>query len=784
MITLVPADALEFIKALTGSPATACTWQTFDDDSSRKDPSLTKILHGSLSKVYDELGALNGRGAGIFLTINETDLRGRKEKNIVRVRSHVVDADGLMRRPYAVSPSFTVKTSPGKLHAYFLGDGTATLADFANVQTRLAEFYGTDPSVKDLPRVMRVPGFEHRKGEPFFVRFVPGSGIRYSVSDLIASHPVVSAEPEAPSPTPPPKPTEARVIPATRDEKLLQIARDAASARPWSEGSRHESAKATATHARKLGLTDDAVRSVVLEFASAAGLPDSEIDPILDWTLANVAADPAEIAPRPTLKLPAPAPIDRKYTASGSFEWIPTPEPAPRPHLVDAAFHGFAGRYVRMIAPHTEADPFGILVCFLTAFGIAVGRSPHVRVGADRHGAHLYVTLVGDTSEGRKGTAYAEGRRIFPLAGPNCVPPSASGLSSGEGFVWAIRDQIRKMQPVRKNGRITGHEEIIDDPGVSDKRLLVIESELASVLARMAREGNTLSPLMRQGWDGHDLCTLTKKPVRATDPHVGLVAQITPAELAKLMTETDVLNGWGNRMMYASVWRPHLLPFGGSLRDSDLSPLAQELKETIDLVKQFGEMERDEEANAAWERAYPLLTADRPGLFGAITARAPQQVIRLSLIYGLLDRARKIGAVHLKAALAVWKASQESAAWLFGGALGDTVADDLVVELQERPEGMTRNEIRELFQRNVRSGRIGQALDLLSRLHLAAGRREASGQKGGRPVERWFHFSHLDAVNALDAETSQKGGNSEGVTASTAFSALRREEKTQAEGAI
>jgi hypothetical protein len=464
---------------------------------------------------------------------------------------------------------------------------------------------------------------------------------------------------------------------------------------------------------------------------------------------------------------------------SVTYEWLPTPPLPPRPILADAAFHGLAGRIVKMIAPHTEADPFGVLACFLVTFGVVVGRGPHVRVGADRHGANLFLTLVGGTSEGRKGTADSEARRPFRLAGAGCVPPSASGLSSGEGFVYAIRDEVRTVKPIREKGRVVDHEEVVEDPGVSDKRLLVTESELASVLARMAREGNTLSALMRQAWDGIDLSTLTKKPVKATDPHVGLIAQTTPAELGKLLSETETLNGWGNRMTFASVQRPHLLPFGGSLRDQDLLPLALELKDTIELVSGFGEMERDNEANAAWKRAYPLLTVDRPGLFGAITARAPQQVIRLSLIYALLDRARMIGAVHLRAALAFWKASQESARVLFGGALGDTVADDLLVELRERPDGMTRNQMMEMFKRNVSSGRIKLALDLLARLGLAAGRKETTG---GRPAERWFDSQRLHEINEGNEKTPPGTGNPEEVSSFISFNSSGREKSKQPGG--
>src|SRR5262249_48813656 len=60
------------------------------------------------------------------------------------------------------------------------------------------------------------------------------------------------------------------------------------------------------------------------------------------------------------------------------------PEP-----LAEEAFHGLAGEIVRVIAPHTEADPAALLINVLTAFGNVVGRGPHAVAEANRHGCNL-----------------------------------------------------------------------------------------------------------------------------------------------------------------------------------------------------------------------------------------------------------------------------------------------------------------------------------------------------------------------------------------------------------
>jgi hypothetical protein len=55
-----------------------------------------------------------------------------------------------------------VESSPGKYHRYILVDG-APLDEFEPVQQRLVDDFGSDPNAKDRSRVLRLPGFFHRK---------------------------------------------------------------------------------------------------------------------------------------------------------------------------------------------------------------------------------------------------------------------------------------------------------------------------------------------------------------------------------------------------------------------------------------------------------------------------------------------------------------------------------------------------------------------------------------------------------------------------------------------
>lgn len=173
------AMASHFLQAI--APEGNITFQTFDDNKDRKDPTLNRVFHGSFEEHAMTLAGLNQRGAGIFTMINRGDLKGRKIENVIGVRALWVDLDangaaGLAKvHEFPRPPRMIVESSPEKFHAYWLVDGKLPLKFFTLMQERFADKFGGDPAVKDLPRVMRLPGYFHRKGEPFISRIIEGN---------------------------------------------------------------------------------------------------------------------------------------------------------------------------------------------------------------------------------------------------------------------------------------------------------------------------------------------------------------------------------------------------------------------------------------------------------------------------------------------------------------------------------------------------------------------------------------------------------------------------------
>ena len=423
------------------------------------------------------------------------------------------------------------------------------------------------------------------------------------------------------------------------------------------------------------------------------------------------------------------------FAGAATFPGTAPSDPWPEP-LCAEAFHGLAGEVVDLIAPQSEADPAALLIQFLVAFGNAIGRRPFFEVEGDQHATNLFTVMVGETAKARKGTSWSRIRRLFMLAEEAWVTGRVeSGLSSGEGLIWAVRDPVERLERVRK-GDETCYETMISDSGVQDKRLLVLEEEFASTLRVMGRDGNTLSPIIRRAWDNGNLSSLVKNsPCRASGALISIIGHITAHELRQYLDRTEAANGFANRFLFVCVRRSKLLPEGGRLSDSDQAQVARQIAQALASARQIRAVRRNEEAAVLWHSIYEELSRGRWGLLGAIISRAEAQTMRLAMLYALLDGSASIAATHLQAALAVWEYCEASARCIFGSALGDTVADKILRALRCNSEGLTRTAISDLFGRNKEQARIDHALGLLAAAGVAKGGPEKSG---GRPGERWF----------------------------------------------
>ncbi|MHB8391411.1 MAG: YfjI family protein [Acidobacteriaceae bacterium] len=389
------------------------------------------------------------------------------------------------------------------------------------------------------------------------------------------------------------------------------------------------------------------------------------------------------------------------------------------PELPNPALHGLAGDVVRAIEPHSEADPAAIIMQFLTAFGNIIGPGPHCRVESSRHSLNLFCVLTGESSKARKGTSWGHIRHIFERVDSGWTADRVTGgLSSAEGLINEVRDEA--------NG-----------DALTDKRLMVVQDEFASVLRIMGREGNNLSPVLRSAWDSGTLRTLVKHdPLKATGAHISMIGHITRPELRKYLSETESHNGFANRLLWACVKRSKCLPEGGAVSGNVIAQVSERIAVAVRWARnEPRELRRDDAARQLWAAVYPKLSDGLPGLLGAATSRAEAQVLRLSGLYAVLQESAVIRVEHLTAALALWDYCYASARFIFGDATGDAVADRIHEALEiAGAEGLSRTGIRDIFKRNVSAERIEQALAQLATLRRAE---SFTVPTEGRSIEMW-----------------------------------------------
>lgn len=692
------------------------------------------------------------RNIYVPMAVVRSDLKeGRKgeESDLIAVLGLVADYDDpdavrwVERSP--LRPNYALMTSTGRFQCYYLFDCPASVSDAKAVGIALAKHTACDHGTKDVSHVWRVPGAlnwpnkkkaaEGRSLTPQVVTIACAwDGSRTRLEDLRAA--TISAARGEPS-----QPDGAGLNPSVRQPMagLPEEIEELIMAAQFEAGDRSKHCCSIISALISVDWTDDEILERLHSCPAGAHYNGKRKDALLDVKRIRLKIQSGEL------------PVWRSNVNKGA---VGRYEPPPWPRaLGDAAFYGLAGQIARAIEPYTEADPVAILAQLLVAFGSVVGRRNFHRVEDTRHHANLFAIIVGDTSKARKGTSW--GRVRTTLAGADLEDTwfrerILNGLSTGEGLIDVVRDPMGRDELDGETGEVSKKN---DDPGVEDKRTLIIESEYARTLKAMNRTDNTLSAILREAWDGNDLALMTRKrPLRATNPHISVIGHVTVEDLTRYLSGTDAANGFGNRNLYFCARRSkkiadHENEEASRAFSEAIQPLQLRLKKAIEWAIDNREHEEevfaevsvrfDDEARALWIRAYnEWLSEGRPGLLGAVTNRGEAQVIRLALIYALLDLSSLIRRSHLEAALEIWRYAEASAAFIFGDKLGDAEADEILALLRRAgPKGMKRTDIGlAMFGKHASSDKLSRALGVLAQHRLAAVEVESTG---GRSAEVW-----------------------------------------------
>ncbi len=429
--------------------------------------------------------------------------------------------------------------------------------------------------------------------------------------------------------------------------------------------------------------------------------------------------------------------IIRPEPAMGSW-----PEPIGAPARI-----GLAGELLEAVEPITEADPNAILMQFLAAAGNLLGSGPHLAIGERRHALRLWPLVVGSTASGKKGTAAGLVFSILDDVDPAWTACRKMGIASGEAVVHHVRDDTEHVRRKRHSGGPVV-ETAVTLEGVADKRLLLIEEEFSRVIRLARKEGTTLSATLREAWD-HDVLMTTSKTAaeRATGAHVTVIGHITPEELRRELTSTEISNGFANRFLFVLSRRSKRLSLPPKLSVEARAGLVEPLRTVKahwegEARSGSGEIHLAERSRDIWRSLKPEIEeeaeqAEEAGLaVGKVISRGAPYVLRIAAAYAALDRSPAIEAEHLAAAREVWRYSVASARALFGDEISNPDARRVLEALADREDRtLSRWTIHDLLSRHRTTAELTRLRDGLIR----SGRIEAFIAHGeeGRQTEWW-----------------------------------------------
>ncbi len=333
----------------------------------------------------------------------------------------------------------------------------------------------------------------------------------------------------------------------------------------------------------------------------------------------------------------------------------------PLSYSLDDAFHGPLGEYARLSEPHLETDYFSFYGQLLVMIGVLIGRRAKCWGGDSEHYANLFALVIAETGRG-KGCASNRAERFATAVDPSLPSKLHRDVQSGPALINLVTDERVRAKPQRGKNASSAPVWEIAVPAVKDKRCLIIQQEMQIIFTAKGRSGDTLGPVLRLAWDGLTLQHNTKNDsVRATNPHIGLIGSITPAELhgAMASSKLDLVNGFHNRFLWLVTEHVRDLPHGSDrtipehLVTRVRSALAN-LGSDFSVTAAPREYEFDAEAKAGWESFYLACRSSHPLLDGLenFATRLPPLTKRVAMILAVLDGDTEIRLSHLRAAKA------------------------------------------------------------------------------------------------------------------------------------
>ena len=376
----------------------------------------------------------------------------------------------------------------------------------------------------------------------------------------------------------------------------------------------------------------------------------------------------------------------------------------------------------------TEAHPMAVALHYLIYFAAHVGAQRFIRIGNNHQPLSIYGLLAGRTGK-VKGTARSQVAIVFDLATQRLSeqhgykpPRIVTGLSSGEGLINLLQDPTETIE------------------GVTDKRLLVEQTEFSAVMNQNLRRGNILTDTLRDAYDGETLSTQTLQPRTATTPHVSLIGHITPYQLINHECFTSQsFNGSMNRFLIFYANREQYVAIPRAYTQDQADVLAEWLAAAIWRARQ--NIKTDDYQNKTGQEMHLTPAAEEllhneyehrekhedklPEPLASLLARQREHVWRIAALLALIDTdndPNTIDEQHMLYAYHWVDYSNQSLRYLLQTANHEAQQEQAValservlhaIQVINNGQGCTTTDIHDHFNRHLKGADLSKAIDVL-----------------------------------------------------------------------
>jgi len=469
-------------------------------------------------------------------------------------------------------------------------------------------------------------------------------------------------------------------------------------------GSRHDHIKGRMRFWAGMGVHGEALISTAKAYIARHVIPDTpragDPDPALgDEEITRLAAwadkTIADDRPNPTITLSGPDGVTIDPLDVGTRTMAPVTPLAVNDLWLPSGLVGLMAHLERL----GDAPLSSLLLASMTTMSALAGPTPSLN-WRGRNRASIFGVLVGDANYGRKGQAMRLVETAFSQVDPVLREITRSGIASPEKLI----------------------DLLVESKTTTIGSMLIRQMELSTVLTIAQREGNNMSSILREVWDGDDVQTHSrmKGSTIARDYHVALLAGTNPKDLAAKLSGDDLVNGWANRFLW--FWAEKDARTFADTADDTLEPsLAKWLMGCIDLARTLGgsaliapryTMELSPDAADHLRSVVAALDVRPRGWIDGLRQRMPAHVVRLAMVSALFDKRRIVTIDDVGLGEAITAYAVDSTRAVFGTRVDDPVAGLVLSVLAQAPDGWLNTSTLARACR-VSGDRVNRALGML-----------------------------------------------------------------------